>query len=326
MSGLLPWHRPLWERLQGLLQAQRLPHALLFCGVRGMGKNHFALLFAHALLCESPAPGGLPCGACRGCRLAQAGNHPDLHRCAPEDDKVSISIDQIREIGQFLALKSHAGGRKVVIIAPAEQMNLSAANSLLKMLEEPPTGTHLVLVSSRPAALPATVRSRCQRLVFAPAEGEAASEWLSARLGGADDPGVLLATTQGAPLAALEIAEQGQLERRREMLSELVSIAQRRGDPLQVAEKWLKFGAKESLYCLYGWLVDLIRLRVTDRPPCLSNPDNMEALLRLSSGQQTMCLLERLDLASQSLRMLESSVNAQLLLEDNLLLWAPETT
>lgn len=322
VNEILPWQRTLWEKTQRLLQAQRLPHALLLCGLPGMGKNHFARLLAHALLCESPTAAGLPCGDCRACRLTRAGTHPDIYRCEPEEDKSSINIDQIRGIGQFLELKSHCGGRKIVIINPAEQMNLNAANSLLKMLEEPPLEVHLLLISSRPAAMPATVRSRCQRLFFAVEDENLALDWLRLQVETATDAASLLALVQGAPLAAADIAAQGHLARRKEMLDELVSIARRQADPLQVAENWLKFGAKASLYWLHGWVVDMIRFQVSHQPPHVSNPDGMEALSQLSSELKIPWLFEQLDLLTHALHLLEGSVNAQLLLEDSLLPWA----
>lgn len=319
----LPWQAPHWEHVRALRDADRLPHALLLCGVPGMGKSHFARLLAHALLCDSPAALALPCGACRSCRLTQAGTHPDLHRCEPEEDKSVINIDQIRAIGQFLELKAHYVGRKVVIIHPAEQMNLSAANGLLKMLEEPPSGVHLILISDRPAALPATVRSRCQRLNLALVDTESALDWLARRPEtGQGQAATLLALAQGAPLAAADLAAQGHLARRQEMLKELQSIVRLQADPLQVAENWLKFDAKASLYWLHGWLVDMIRFQSSDQPPRISNPDGQDILLRLSSEMKGPWLFEHLDRISRNLRLLDGSANAQLLLEEALLPWA----
>jgi DNA polymerase-3 subunit delta' len=323
VNRLLPWHRPVWEQIRRLRQAERLPHALLLCGIAGMGKDRFACLLGHALLCEAPAGEGLPCGGCRSCLLTLAGTHPDLHRCEPEEDKTVISVDQIREIGRFLELKSHYGRHKIVIISPAEQMNMNAANSLLKLLEEPPSGAHLLLVSSRPAALPATVRSRCQRLFFALRDERPALYWLAAMpsQGPQTDPAALLALAQGAPLAAATMVERGSLGHRQARLDELLALVRRQADPLQVAENWLKFDAKAALYWLHGWLIDMIRFRTSDRPPYVSNPDSRDTLLQLSSGLKTPWLFEQLDRSAAALRLLDGSVNAQLLLEDTLLPW-----
>ncbi|MCC6303410.1 MAG: DNA polymerase III subunit delta' [Gammaproteobacteria bacterium] len=323
LNAPLPWHAACWERVCTLRETDRLPHALLLCGVRGMGKDRFARLLAHALLCETPADAAMPCGTCRSCRLTQAGTHPDLHRCAPEEDKSIINIDQIRAIGRFLELKAHYTGRKVVLIHPADQMNLSAANGLLKMLEEPPAGVHLILLSHRPAALPATVRSRCQRLTLALEDPRPALDWLARQPGiEPEEAAPLLALAQGGPLAAAELAAQGHLGRRQTMLQELQGIARRELDPLQVAENWLKFDAKASLYWLHGWLIDMIRLQAADRPPCVGNPDGLDTLSRLSSELKGPWLFTQLDRIAQALRLLEGPANAQLLLEEVLLPWA----
>ncbi len=323
LNAPLPWQFPHWERVRALREADRLPHALLLCGPPGMGKGHFARLLSHALLCETPTAAAMPCGACRSCRLTQAGNHPDLHRCEPEEDKSIINIDQIRAIGHFLELKAHYIGSKVVVINPADQMNLSAANGLLKMLEEPPSGVHLILISSRPAALPATVRSRCQRLTLALEDSAPALDWLARQPGvGQAETATLLALAQDAPLAAAELASQGHLERRQQMLKDLLSIVRLQSDPLQVAENWLKFDAKASLYWLHGWLVDMIRFQAADQPPRVSNPDGQDILLRLSTELNGPWMFEQLDRIAQALRLLDGSVNTQLLLEEVLLPWA----
>jgi DNA polymerase-3 subunit delta' len=323
VNRLLPWQRPVWEQVWQLRQTERLPHALLLCGIAGMGKDHFARLLGHALLCEATTEEGLPCGTCRSCLLTLAGTHPDLHRCEPEEDKTFINVDQIREIGRFLELKSHYGRHKIVVITPAERMNVNAANALLKLLEEPPAGTHLLLVSSRPAALAATVRSRCQRLFFTLRDERPALDWLSS-MPSEDvqrDPVALLALAQGAPLTAVAMAEHGHLGHRQDRLGELLALVRHQADPLQVAENWLKFDAKAALYWLHGWLLDMIRFKASDRPPYVGNPDSRDILLQLSSGLKTPWLFEQLDRSTEALRLLDGAVNTQLLLEDTLLPW-----
>jgi len=159
--------------------------------------------------------------------------------------------------------------------------------------------------------------------MFTMADTEAALAWLSAQPGiGTGDPATLLALAQGAPLTAAVIAAEGHLSRRKDMLGELLYVVRHEADPLQVADNWLKFDAKASLYWLYGWLIDMIRLQATHQPPCVSNPDSREALSKLSSGLNTSWLFEQLDQTAQALQLLDGSVNAQLILEDTLLPWA----
>ena len=133
-----PWHDTIWASLTARLE--RLPHALLLQGAVGLGKLSFARRFAATLLCAQPDPETAACGRCHSCQLLAAGNHPDLRQLAPAEDRRGIVIDQIRELGAFFALRPHTSARKVAILAPADSMNLHAANSLLKILEEPPLG------------------------------------------------------------------------------------------------------------------------------------------------------------------------------------------
>jgi DNA polymerase-3 subunit delta' len=324
LNRLLPWHGEQWMRLREAAQQQRLPHALLLQGPEGTGKHRFAQLLARALLCRRPDAAGLPCGECDSCVLIRAGNHPDLRHCEPEIDprsekvKDSIGIEQVRELGSFMAMKSHHGGFKIAILKPADKLNMNASNALLKTLEEPPQGALLILSSSRPSRLPATVLSRCQRLRFAPVTDASARDWLAERLPAGQDADVLLALSAGAPLAALALGEQG-LQRRMAMLDDLEALAAQRADPLVIAEAWLKFGVKESLYWLYVWLADMIRLRTSARPPLVSNPDQRDRLQALAAQAAPERLHRLLGKVETGLRLAEGQSNPQLLLEEILL-------
>src|SRR5262245_58890606 len=144
------WHQ---GHLDSLLERRdTLPHALLLRGPQGIGKLALAEALAAALLCERPRPDRQACGQCAGCGWAGQGSHPDFRRLEPEsyaesrepdagaEKKASqqIQVDQVRALADFIAMTSHRGGRKVVLIHPAETLNASAANALLKNLEEPP--------------------------------------------------------------------------------------------------------------------------------------------------------------------------------------------
>lgn len=222
--SLYPWQAGVWESLAAL--RGRVPNGLLLYGPRGIGKRQLALAWAASLLCESPSPAGHACGHCAGCQLLAADNHPDLRLVVPAADapvradeegeeaaepqpsakgaKPSrvIRIHQVRELDEFLAISSHRGGVRVVVLAPAEMMNTEAASSLLKMLEEPPPGALFVLVADDLDAVLPTVRSRCllQR-VAPPAQAEALA-WLRGQ--GVADAAERLAEAGGAPLAALD--------------------------------------------------------------------------------------------------------------------------
>lgn len=157
------------ERAVGLLrrylETGRVPPGLLFFGEDGIGKETAARAFSAALLCRSPS-GGDGCGECSDCRLVRAGSHPNVLRIVPEN--LSISIDEIRRLQEELSLKSFSDRPRVALIRPADRMTIQAANALLKTLEEPPRGAHMILVAHRISRLPVTIVSRCQKVPFVP--------------------------------------------------------------------------------------------------------------------------------------------------------------
>lgn len=159
----------------------RLASTFLFVGPAGIGKHTFALRLAQALLCQHPrAEESLdPCQECESCRLARAGNHPDLHQVSRPQQKSSIPIELLigeRErrmqsgLCHEIALKPYLSDRKVAIIDDADWLNVEGANSLLKTLEEPPPGSVLILISSSAEKQLPTIRSRCQVVRFRPLE------------------------------------------------------------------------------------------------------------------------------------------------------------
>ena len=234
----LSFQQEAWNRLVGL--AGRAPHALLLHGPEGVGKLQLAERFAQLLLCESAGPRTAPCGKCDGCRWFVAGHHPDMRFIEPEilarraasDDgegpekskakpSAEIKIDQVRGLSDFVNLVSHRGGKRIVIVHPAEAMNTPAANALLKSLEEPPASAMFLLVSHRPARLLPTVRSRCVPIAIPlPATAEARA-WLEKQ--GVKDAGRRLAFAGGAPLRALQDANGGRGERADQILQALAS-------------------------------------------------------------------------------------------------------
>jgi DNA polymerase III subunit delta' len=226
-SNIYPWQDELNRRLEGMVE--RLPHAILIHGPKGVGKLAMAEHFAQRLLCESSEPGAAPCGRCEGCRWVRAGSHPDLRRLEPEalarrledaeadyevggapgkagKHSTEIKVEQIRDLDGFLNIGSHRAHRRIALIHPAEDMNANAANALLKSLEEPPAGAFFLLVSHRPARLLATIRSRCVALPIGIPDPALAVPWLEAQ--GVKEARKWLAYASGAPLAALGLAQE----------------------------------------------------------------------------------------------------------------------
>jgi DNA polymerase-3 subunit delta' len=221
----LPWQSAQWAQLRTALDADGLAHALLVSGAAGIGKAWLLRALAARLLCHQPRA-GFACGSCKSCRLLGAGSHSDLLLVEPEEDSRVIRIDQVRRLIEFAARTAALGERKVILLGPAEAMNINAANALLKCLEEPAPGTHLLLYGHRPAALPATIRSRCQGLSLGmPPAGESA-DWLAERTGDRVLAVALLAAAGGAPLTAWALREADTLAQRQALQRALGALVE----------------------------------------------------------------------------------------------------
>ncbi len=320
---IYPWQQQQWCLLKSGSDEDRLPHALLLSGPKGMGKQLFATTLAQALLCRYRDGEGFACGDCPACERFQAGTHPDYLPVMPEDEGKSITVDKARAVSEFLVLKRHYDGCRVVALAPAEAMNTAAANSLLKTLEEPVPGTFLILLANTSGALLATVRSRCQQIKFVVPQRIIAQEWLHSQLGEWQDVELLLNLADGAPLQALRLAEEGVLEQRLEMLEQFEQISTGKSDPVSVARQWSRQKrVSDALFWLNRWVMDMIRLKYVSQPPSLVNRDVAERLLAIIKdigGSLLFAFLERTTKASQYLH---GSINGQLLLEDLLITWA----
>ena len=224
-----PWNEPIFEALKRT--RERLPHALLIHGPRGVGKLALAERLAQLLLCEHADPAARPCGRCDGCRWYLGGNHPDFRRLEPEAiaktpaegdaeeegseaparrtkaPSLFITVEQVRALADFLNLRSHRGALRVALLHPAEDLyQPNAANALLKSLEEPPAGAIFILVSHRPARLLPTVRSRCVAVPVPIPPHEVALRWLAGQ--GVQNAERWLAFAGGAPLQALAYAAE----------------------------------------------------------------------------------------------------------------------
>ncbi len=322
MAKYLPWHQQQWQRLQASRAQGRLPHAILLTGPQGLGKQEFALLFAQSLLCQSCNQDGEPCGECRYCQLFQAGNHPDINLIAPLEGKKAIAVDQIRGLGQFISLKSQYAGHKVVIISPAEAMNINASNSLLKTLEEPSEDTLLLLVTHQPAQLPATIRSRCQEIRFDMADIHAGRDWLAQQLAPDADIDLLLALAEGAPLKAMQLAQEGMQEQRLSLLEKLEQLTAQKLAPVSMAAECNKIGLPWSLNCLYSWSTDMVRFKTAGQDvPYRANPDLNARLLKLANQVSLKHIFLLQDRIRQAMQEFERNFNPSLIMESVLIQW-----
>ena len=299
MSDALQTEAPAWPALPpwqraaaaAALQARASwPQGLLITGRRGIGKRILALHLAQALLCERPGPDGTACGTCPSCHYVTGGAHPDLRLIEPIDyddegnptKADSIVIGRIRELIDFTQLSTHRQRAKVAVITPAENMNPAAANALLKTLEEPPPATYLILVSHLPGRLPATLVSRCRRLVAPEPDAAAATAWLEAH--GARDAPALLAQAGGAPLLALSFADAA-VQRERTLLHDALMHPERLrpvffGARLEAhAKDERKAQLAAVVYWLLTWTADLAVSSSGGNPRF--NPERREGLARL---------------------------------------------
>ncbi len=321
MYELPNWHEPHWQHLTGRCKDERLPHALLLHGQEGLGKRQFAGLLAKSLLCTQPDVAGRACGNCHSCQMCSAGTHPDLRWLEPEEKGKAIRVDAVRELCAHLALKSQFGAKKIAILTPADRMNIASSNALLKTLEEPSPETLLILISSRPAHLPATIRSRCQALAFTPPDRRIALQWLEER--GVTEGDVLLNIANGAPFLAEQLAESDCIEQRLQLLGSIEDIRFRRSDPVAIAANYLKQEVNSLSLWMLSYVTDMIRLKMVDIPPRLSNEDLREGLSRLAEALSCDELFALQDALLAVQGQLDTSVNTQLLLEELFLRWIP---
>jgi DNA polymerase III subunit delta' len=309
---MLPWHSAARERLETAIEGGRLPHALLLQGPAGVGKERFAAALAAALLCTGRGARLEACHVCAECALTGAGSHPDLHWLRRPEDRKTISVDQVRELAERLSMTSMRRGRRLAIVSPAHAMTINAQNALLKTLEEPASGTLLVLVSSRPSAILPTLRSRCQRVELARPGEDLARDWLTGELG-SEPPARLLELAHGAPLRALELAPHAAALDAQ--MSDLVeSYLSGRRDVTATAEDMLGDGLPARLDWLESWLADLARRRLVADAKPITLP--ARAVLQRVGGEVNITALFGLvDRLREAKRLLDGPVAGQLLVE-----------
>jgi DNA polymerase-3 subunit delta' len=318
-----PWLQTIADSMAASLAQDRMPHALLLSGQPGVGKAALADYLVRQLLCADLSAEGVPCGRCPGCTQYAAGSHPDYFQVGPMEDSAVIKVDQVRELAEKLSFSSHQGGFKVALLMPAEAMNINASNSLLKTLEEPSDNTVLLLVSARPAQLPATIRSRCQLVRVEMPARDVALRWLTGQIP-EDQKDVYLQLAHGAPLEALRQAQDGLISLRRERFDALLGILDGTCSALAVAQEWSKDEELQGIRWLREWLMDLLRIRLTGRTDSVRSADLVTVLAGLACRLESKVMFRQLDSINSLLRLTAGSLNRQLLTEDVLLAWAAQ--
>ncbi len=272
MKEIYPWQINDWARLQEL--RKRPLHGLLFKGPKGIGKLDLAMSFAQSLLCQHPGESGFACGTCPSCHWFEQESHPDFRFLQPESLSLDgeetesgkkpskqISVDQIRGLADFFGMSAHQGGRRVVVIHPAEAMNTNAANALLKNLEEPPQGLLFILVSHKPQQLLPTILSRCLSFTLPAPDAASATRWLANQ--GVECPAEALSASGFAPLQAAQTEQQIGADERDKLLRAVRQPAAL--DVFALAEVLQKTEQVLVVQWLQQWCYDLSSMKLTGK-------------------------------------------------------------
>jgi DNA polymerase-3 subunit delta' len=310
-TRLLPWLEPAFRQFETALGRSQLGHAWLISGPAGMGKINLALVLANLLLGARTTPAKLDADtalAALAARHSPMDRHPDLHWLYPEEDKETISVEQVRDLIDSFALTSHRGRGKVVIVEPAEALTPAAANALLKTLEEPSRDSYLLLLSHQPGRLVATIRSRCQHLKLAAPPTDVVAAWLEA-------PTIAVAEAAGAVGSAplkIAAAVRGNDSRIFNVLhDDLTRLCEDRADPVAVAHAWAKDHAELALSWLKRRLHEELRARSGAGPTEVTVPA-VATLHNAWRNVPTRTLFDQYQRAEQLHNLLGSGLNVEL--------------
>lgn len=320
-SRLCPWLMQSLETIEAAARARRLGHAWMITGRAGSGKANLAYVLATRLLTDDQSD-DLPTVASPADLLADYAALadeacellPDLHRVRAEVGKRSISVDQVRAVIADLALTTHQGNGKLIVIEKADLMTTEAANALLKSLEEPTRDTYLLLLCDRPGRLPATVRSRCQSLALKSPEPATVEAWLEAGgLRASHFPGTWQSVS---PIRLAEVlSDEEMLEKYRSLYGNRDELFGGTAEPGTLADKWFKGDPELALECLSEGLRAVIRQRliggvsngVTDR--------NSRITENRLANTSTTALFEGLDIAENLRDQVGRGTNVELALK-----------
>lgn len=306
--------------LTGFLRNKKIPHALLFTGIDGVGKRNVALLFAMACNCANNEH--QPCGICKSCGKIKAENHPDILCVKPSN--LLIKIDQIRSLLNVFALKPYEAHFRVVIISDAQTMNDSAANALLKALEEPPNQTILILTAVQSSDLLPTIVSRCQQIRFNPISQKNISAMLVNEKGIDSDNATLIASmANGSYSKALSmIKPQAFWINLRNWLISAIGMDKPETLPSHPVNELMAFAEKLSknkqfamdcLEIINSWLRDLVVYKY--RPEKIMHKDMISAIKYASHNISTQSLLLKIDVIHTALQNIRANLNLRLTME-----------
>jgi DNA polymerase-3 subunit delta' len=328
--------------LAAFLQKRNIPHALLFTGIEGIGKKDAATAFAMACNCTGEKPGLSeviddstikkdlplavnPCGCCRSCRKIESGNHPDIIRIKPSG--AFIRIDQIRGLCDTLAMKPYEARVRVVIISDAHAMNPSASNALLKMLEEPPDSSILILTACHISDLLPTIVSRCQHIRFNPVSVKSIETRLIENQGLAPDKASIIASmANGSISRAFAMNNSSWINRRNWLINNIGPDQSDQSQPgalfsmssgmLMAFAEMLKKNKDflfDSLEIMKSWLRDLVIYNY--HPEKIINKDLITKIQYASQKIDIKSLLLKIDAIQAAQKNIQANANLRLTLE-----------
>jgi len=328
---IYPWQTEQWAHAMRNMQDNRLAHALLIVGPEDIGKLEFGLAFTQRLNCTQPTLDDQACGTCKDCKLFIAKTHPDVRfvnmqasaKETRQDRKAQtkaeqIKIDDIRDINQFMTLSRQQGAFKIVCMNYAEEMNINAANALLKTLEEPPQDAILILITHRADALLATIKSRCQMWKFSLPEVQQSLPWLEQEQRQEDWPS-LLKVAANRPLLALELMQSGLGENRASYYKMLQQLLSNKTPVTKVSQKLQDEPLERLVIWQQSWCADLVRCHYVKEPVTLENQDIRRSLHSLVGRVDLHLLFRFMDKLIELRRFSSAPLNKRLFIEDMLI-------
>ncbi len=314
-----PWHKNSWDKFVNAKLQKHLPHALLISGMDGTGKFNFAKKIATSLLCTSPV-NNTSCNKCQSCKTFQSGSNPDYMRIELLEEKQQISVDQIRQLSEFINYTRSFNAYRVILLNPVERMNMNAANSLLKSLEEPASNTIIILVTSNLSKILPTIKSRCQLLTLPTPNKNQSVQWVRQKLP-KKNAEELLDMANGQPLNAIKITNED-IHDREAFAIDLLDVCTRQKTITEVAKTWEKFDHSILINWQINWLITFIKNNEVNKSPSVENRKEIDSLLSsieicLTTDSQWVLYQQ---LIGQK-RYIHTSVNPLLFTESLLLLW-----
>ncbi|MDF2177634.1 DNA polymerase III subunit delta' [Aliiglaciecola sp. CAU 1673] len=247
LKACYPWFDTFLGQMLSRMDAQKCHHGMLLLGPEGLGKADLAVQLAQALLCKTPGQRG--CGQCQACLLFAAGSHPDFHQVQSEKQ---IGVDDIRQAIEKLQGTAQLSGAKALIIHQADSMTESAANALLKTLEEPTRQTYLILTSAKPHRLLPTILSRCEKLLLPQPDKADCGRWLASEQIVAEP--ALLEMYYASPLILRQMANAEAGLGYQDFITALDGLRQGSTSAVQVAGHWQEQAAR-FVHWLQHWLL-----------------------------------------------------------------------